>query len=99
MNRKKIYILIALMSLALLGLIGFQLYWIRNAVQLSERQFEQEVQQALTEVVQRLEKQEIISMSETLLKSVHFPLPAQHKEENVLYIFPGPCQEILTPYP
>lgn len=63
MNPKKIYILIALMSGALLGLILFQLYWIRNAVQLSEQQFEQEVQQALSEVVQRLEKQEIIAMS------------------------------------
>ena len=64
MNRQKIYILIALMSFALLGLIGFQLYWIRNAVQLSEQQFEQEVQHALTEVVYRLEKQEIIALSE-----------------------------------
>ncbi|WP_017733117.1 sensor histidine kinase [Nafulsella turpanensis] len=63
MKRQKIYILIALMSLALLGLIAFQLYWIRNAIQLSEQQFEQEVQQALTEVAQRLEKQEVISLS------------------------------------
>ena len=63
MKRQEIYILIALMSLALLGLIAFQLYWIRNAVQLSEEQFEQEVQQALAEVAQRLEKQEVISLS------------------------------------
>lgn len=51
------------MSLALLGLIFFQLYWIRSAVQLSEQQFEREVQQALHEVVQRLEKQEVITLS------------------------------------
>ena len=63
MKRQKIYILIALMSLALLGLITFQLYWIRNAIQLSEQQFEQEVQQALAKVAQRLEKQEVISLS------------------------------------
>ncbi len=63
MKRQKIYILIALMSLALLGLIAFQLYWIRNAIQLSEQQFEQEVQQALAKVAQRLEKQEVISLS------------------------------------
>ena len=69
MKHRKIYILIALMSLALLGLIGFQLYWIRNAVDLSEQQFEQEVQQALSEVAQRLEKQEIISLS------IDIPLP------------------------
>ena len=72
MNRKKIYILIALMAVALLGLIAFQLYWIRNAVQLSEQQFEQEVQQALNEVVQRLEKQEIISMSVAPPMGFHF---------------------------
>ena len=63
MKRGKIYLLIALMSLALLGLILFQLYWIRSAVQLSEQQFEREVQQALQEVVQRLEKQEVITLS------------------------------------
>lgn len=63
MNSRNIYILIGLMSLALLGLIGFQLYWIRNAVQLSEQQFEQEVQRALIKVVARLEKQEIINMT------------------------------------
>lgn len=63
MNPRKIYILIGLMSVALLGLILFQLYWIRSAVEMSERQFEQEVQQALAEVVQRLEKQEVIQMS------------------------------------
>lgn len=63
MKRGKIYILISLMSLALLGLILFQLYWIRSAVQLSEQQFEREVQQALQEVVQRLEKQEVITLS------------------------------------
>lgn len=63
MNRQKINLLIALMSLALLGIIAFQLYWIRSAVQLSEQQFEREVQQALIEVVQRLEKQEVITLS------------------------------------
>ena len=80
MKRQKIYILIALMSLAMLGLIAFQLYWIRNAIQLSEQQFEQEVQQALAEVAQRLEKQEVISLSVGSSLSFQYHHP-QNREE------------------
>ena len=82
MNSKKIYILIALMSGALLGLILFQLYWIRNAVELSEQQFEQEVQQALTEVARRLEKQEIISISVNPPLSFRFEERPQDDRKN-----------------
>ncbi|CAN5436895.1 HAMP domain-containing sensor histidine kinase [soil metagenome] len=43
-------------SLALLGLIAIQIYWVNNAVTLGEQRFEQSVNEALNNVVSRMEK-------------------------------------------
>lgn len=47
-------------SLALTGLIGIQLYWVINAINLKEYQFEKDVNAALHRVVDRLEKGEAL---------------------------------------
>lgn len=44
-------------SLALIGLIAIQLYWINNAMTLGKQRFEQNVNEALNNVVSRMEKQ------------------------------------------
>jgi two-component system, OmpR family, phosphate regulon sensor histidine kinase PhoR len=44
------------MSIALLGLIGIQVYWIQNAVVLRESRFNNAVNEALNQVVYRYEK-------------------------------------------
>jgi two-component system phosphate regulon sensor histidine kinase PhoR len=59
MSRRKIYALTILMSLALLGVLTFQFYWIQGVVQINEQRFSRQVQEALMDVVQRLEKQEM----------------------------------------
>ncbi len=46
-----------LTGIALLGLIGTQLYWINNAFTLKQQHFSQSVNQALNNVVYKLEKQ------------------------------------------
>ena len=51
--------LIGLMGAAVLGLLGFQFFWINNALQLHNEQFDLKVADALQEVVRKLEKQEI----------------------------------------
>lgn len=43
-------------SLALIGLIAIQVYWVNNAISLGEDRFEQSVNEALNNVVYRLEK-------------------------------------------
>jgi two-component system phosphate regulon sensor histidine kinase PhoR len=48
--------LIALMTLSLLGIVAVQFFWIRNAIQVKEQQFDQSVSKALTQIVQRLKK-------------------------------------------
>jgi two-component system phosphate regulon sensor histidine kinase PhoR len=39
MSRQRLIFIIALMSIALLGLIGLQFYWINNAIHLNEERF------------------------------------------------------------
>ena len=56
MNKGNIRIITIMASLALLGLIGIQIYWVNNAVTLGEQRFEQSVNEALNNVVLRMEK-------------------------------------------
>ena len=58
MKQRKIYGLIAITTVALVGLVVFQVYWINQSVQASRRQFEQQVYAALNTVVSQLEQQE-----------------------------------------
>ena len=46
------------MTVGLLGLIGVQGYWIKNAVEVKEQQFKQVVNKALTSVITQLEERE-----------------------------------------
>ena len=59
MSRKMIRTIIALMSLAMIRLIGFQAYWINNAIDVSNVKFNQNVHEALYHVVSNLEKREV----------------------------------------
>jgi two-component system phosphate regulon sensor histidine kinase PhoR len=58
MNKGNIRIITIMASLALLGLIAIQVYWVNNAVTLGEERFEQTVNEALGNVVKRLEKKQ-----------------------------------------
>jgi two-component system, OmpR family, phosphate regulon sensor histidine kinase PhoR len=58
MHKNRIRYIIILMSLALIGLIGLQFYWVKNAMGLQELHFNQNVNLALNEVVDKLEKKE-----------------------------------------
>jgi two-component system, OmpR family, phosphate regulon sensor histidine kinase PhoR len=62
MNRKTIWLLIVLMTLAFTGLIFVQAYWIRNAMTIKEKQFDQLVSNALTDVTQSLQKEEAVRL-------------------------------------
>jgi len=48
------------MCLALIGLIGFQWYWIREAIAIRNDQFNHKVAESVQEVIHRLEKQEMM---------------------------------------
>ncbi|HLT06401.1 MAG TPA: HAMP domain-containing sensor histidine kinase [Cyclobacteriaceae bacterium] len=58
MSKTQINIIIVLMSVACLGLIGFQLYWVSNALKINQERFEQNIYQSLTSTIEKLEKGE-----------------------------------------
>ncbi|MBA3704692.1 MAG: HAMP domain-containing histidine kinase [Bacteroidetes bacterium] len=58
-NKGNIGIITAMASIAMLGLVAIQIYWVDNAITLSQARFEQNVNEALNNVVSRLEKQQI----------------------------------------
>lgn len=58
MQRKYIYILIGLITFALIGLVVIQIYWINSAITLKEDGFKTDVTNSLIAVAQKIEKLE-----------------------------------------
>ena len=58
------------MSLALLGLCGFQVYWINNAIALNQERFNRTIRATLSEIVSKLERQEAIQLTAETLSSL-----------------------------
>lgn len=58
MNKSFITPVIILMTLSLVGIVLVQLFWIKNAIEIKEEQFDQSVNEALNEVVERLKVDE-----------------------------------------
>ncbi len=56
MSKRNITLIIVLMSLSSFGLIGFQYYWVTNAISINRERFDQNVHQALSSTVDDLEK-------------------------------------------
>ena len=56
MAKVSIKTIIVLMSVALVGLVGIQVYWISNAIKLREQKFNNAVSEAMNQVVYRYEK-------------------------------------------
>lgn len=50
------------MSISLLGIIGVQILWIRNAIKIEEKKFDSNVFKALNGVVQKLEQDETVHL-------------------------------------
>lgn len=62
MNARMIPVLIVSISLAMIGLIAIQIYWINNAVVLREGQFRQNVHDAMLDVAEHLERKEALDL-------------------------------------
>src|SRR5688572_9605779 len=69
MNKTRLPVITILASLALAGLIAIQVYWVNNAITIGEERFEQSVNEALNNVVKRMEK---LSAAAKLTKKVKF---------------------------
>lgn len=58
MNKKAIWLIVGLMSIALVGIILMQAYWINYSIKLNEAQFDKNVRLAIDNVSKVLERQE-----------------------------------------
>ncbi|MGV3546364.1 MAG: sensor histidine kinase [Pedobacter sp.] len=61
MKKRSLWIITALMTFALLGVFVMQMYYIRESYNLKSQLFEQNVNQALTAVVTKIQKKNVIS--------------------------------------
>src|ERR1035437_2333815 len=61
MKKSNVRIITLIASIAMIGLIVIQMYWINNAITLGEHRFDQDVSDALTNIVSRTEKQMVVS--------------------------------------
>ncbi len=61
MKGKNLKIIIGLMSIALFGLIAVQLYWMKNAIELEEKLFDYNVNDAIQSVVKKISQNESAS--------------------------------------
>ena len=59
MNKQLITGIIVVMTIALIGLMGIQVYWIGDAIKVKEATFVRDVNQAITQVIVRLEREEM----------------------------------------
>jgi len=58
-NKKFIILIIIIISLALIGLVSIQVYWIKNTITVKETYFDNNVNKAITNVIYKLEKHEV----------------------------------------
>lgn len=56
MNRRSLLFLSLFVGIILLSLIGVQVYWISNTIRVTEKHFDQDVNEAMNDVVYRMEK-------------------------------------------
>jgi two-component system phosphate regulon sensor histidine kinase PhoR len=79
MNRRIIIFTIIAMTIALIGLMGIQIYWIQSASAIKEANFRRSVNEAMVKVVQKVERMErnkalLINQYESMLNfNRHLP--------------------------
>lgn len=70
MKEKNLKITIGLMSAALFGLIAVQFYWITNAIELEEKLFDYNVNEAMNSVVKKISQNETVKyIAHKIIKS------------------------------
>jgi len=87
MSKYNLRIILVFMAIALVGLISFQFYWIRNAISLGEQRFKQDVLEAMNTVATQLERNEVRDVAFNNFKSkFSFSGLVDVNEDSVEYI-------------
>ena len=75
MNQKSIFAVIGLMSLSMIGIVIVQSYWVRGALQLASEQFDNNVNDILRDIAEKIEVQKAFSLYSTARKRMMPSLP------------------------
>lgn len=70
MNKQKFTGIILLMALSLFGIIGVQLFWMNKAITIKEKQFDQQVNEALARASYRIERNQNANFMTSLFRSM-----------------------------
>jgi two-component system phosphate regulon sensor histidine kinase PhoR len=91
MNKKAIWIIIALMSIALLGSSWLQVNWITSSIRLNEEQFDKNVFAAINAVADRIEYEEQREAYNYMngYSTTYFENEVRLKLEDVAFVFPS----------
>ncbi len=81
MSKKLLIFTIVLMSVALGGIITVQIFWMQNAIEQNEYKFDQKVNDALINVVKKLEQNEIAHVFDKEMNNDQF----LHKDLNITF--------------
>lgn len=73
------------MSVALIGLTSFQVYWINNAIKLNKEAFNETVLSSLRQVVSNLERKEVAKAASTSLIAIYSDEEFQKKSKTFLW--------------
>lgn len=82
MKKKVLYVIIAFICISLAGVVAVQYFWIHNAIQVKEAQFNRSVNEALGAVVNKLEtREDIVYLKKNLVgDSIHALVQAFSKD-------------------
>jgi len=80
MKKHTIWIIISLMSVALIGLVSFQIYWINSVIKLSNERFVKDVHDSMNMVIHRLERQEALFFTNKRFGKIRSQISRVHQD-------------------
>ena len=89
MNKNTVILILAVVSLSLLGLSIVQIKWIREAISVKEEQFDQNVYTALRQVVRTIEMKEIQERMEWIDEPMPEPFLSKRQMRRNMYRVPS----------
>jgi two-component system phosphate regulon sensor histidine kinase PhoR len=89
MNKQLIAGIIVVMTIALIGLMGIQVYWIGDAIKVKEATFVRDVNQAVSHVVVTLEKEE-------MQRQFQRQLQLMNRRANILSAYDSVSQSLMS---
>ena len=81
MNRKKIFLIIALMGLSITGITLMQIHWMLKTIKLNEENFDRAVNETLALVIDKLEKEKDINFSIPFQGPYWYPREKEKSDE------------------